>query len=117
MRVLRWTAAVVAVFVVAGILFLFFGLNTLRGPIARAVTKATGRELVIEGNIRPSWDWIHPSFRVEKVSFANPEWATEKYLFTVEAMEVTISVTPLLAGRINIPRIHLERPVVNLEVD
>jgi len=117
MRAARWILGLFAVVVVAGVLFLFFGLNTLRQPIARAVQKATGRELVIEGNIRPRWDWIHPSFRLEKVSFANPDWATEKYLFTAEAVDVTISVTPLIAGRINIPRVHLERPVVNLEVD
>ena len=75
MRAVRWTLGIFALFVAAGILFLFFGLNTLRAPIARAVTNATGRELVIEGNLRPAWDWIHPSFRAEKVTFANSPWA------------------------------------------
>ena len=42
MRVLRWTAVFVAVVLLAAILFLFFGLNTLKGPISRAVEKSTG---------------------------------------------------------------------------
>src|SRR2546421_4036548 len=100
MRAVRWIVAFVAVVIAAGILFLFFGLNTLRGPIARAVTNATGRELVIEGNLRPAWDWVHPSFRAERVTFANAEWGKAKYLFKAESMEVTIAVMPLLAGRL-----------------
>src|SRR6185436_603166 len=109
MRVLRWTAAVVAVFLVAGILFLFFGLNTLKGPIARAVEKATGRELVIEGDITPAWDWVHPRFRLGKVTFANPDWAKEKYLLQAESIELTVAVMPFLAGRVTLPHVHLER--------
>jgi len=35
----------VLLLVVAPVLFIAFGLNTLRGPIRRAVTNATGREL------------------------------------------------------------------------
>ena len=72
MRADRWTLGILAVLAAAGILFLFFGLNTLKGPIERAVLDATGRELVIEGDLRPAWDWIHPRFRAEGVRFANP---------------------------------------------
>src|SRR3954464_4799603 len=117
MRALRWILGAFAVVVAAGILFLFFGLNTLRGPIARAIGDATGRELVIEGDLRPTWDWIHPSFRAEKVTFANAPWAREKYMLKADAVEVTVSVTPLLAGRVNLPHVHLERPEVNLQED
>ncbi|MGE5640254.1 MAG: AsmA family protein [Clostridia bacterium] len=117
MRALRWILGIFLVLVVGGVLFLFFGLNTLRGPIARAVGNATGRELVIGGSIRPRWDWIHPSFRVEKVSFANAPWGKEKYLFQAEAVDLTISVTPLLAGRVSLPRVNLEHGIVHLEQD
>ena len=117
MRVLRWFVGLLAVVVVGGVLFLFFGLNTLRGPIARAVQKATGRELVIEGDIRPAWDWVHPSFRAGKVTFGNPDWAKRKYLLQAESVELTVSVLPLLAGRVVLPRVNLVRPQVDLEED
>ena len=44
-------------------LFITFGLNTLRPHIARAVMDATGRELRIDGPLKPVWSW--PPFRPE----------------------------------------------------
>jgi uncharacterized protein involved in outer membrane biogenesis len=97
-------------------LFVLFGLNTLRGPISRAVTEATGRELVIEGDLRPVWSWKHPRFRIERVTFANPEWATEDYMFYADAVEAEVSVLPLLVGKVVLPSVHLQKPEIYLEV-
>ena len=71
---LKWIAGVLATLVVALALFVAFGLDSLRGPITRAVTNATGRELVIDGRIRAVWSWLHPRFRVERVRFANADF-------------------------------------------
>jgi uncharacterized protein involved in outer membrane biogenesis len=95
----------------------FTGLNALRGPISRFSTDKAGRELLIEGDLRPVWSWVHPRIRAERVSFANPDWAKEKYLFKAEAVELTLSVLPLMAGRVVVPEVHLVRPEVNLEQD
>jgi uncharacterized protein involved in outer membrane biogenesis len=114
MRVLKWVGGFVLVLLVALALFIVFGLNQLRGPITRAVSNATGRELLIEGNLKPVWNWVHPRFRAEKVTFANPDWATEDYMFRAEAVEATVSLLPLLAGRVVLPEVHLVRPEVNL---
>jgi AsmA protein len=114
---LKWTAGVVVALLVALALFLAFGLHLLRGPITRAVTEATGRELVIEGDLRAMWSWFHPRFRVEKISFANTEWASEDYLFRADAVEAELRLLPLLRGRIVVPEVHLEGAEVNLERD
>ena len=114
---IKWTLWLVLGLLVALALFIMFGLNTLRGPIERAVSDATGRELRIEGDLKPVWTWVHPRFRAEKVSFANPEWASEDYLFTADVIEASVSLLPLFAGRVTVPDLHLERPVVNLELD
>ncbi len=114
---LKWTAWLVLALPVVLALFIVFGLNTLRGPITRAVTDATGRELRIDGDLQPVWSWVHPRFRAEKVSFANPGWAAEDYLFTADVVEASVSLLPLFAGRVTVPELHLERPVVNLEQD
>ncbi len=98
-------------------LLVLFGLNLLRGPIERAVTEATGRELRIEGDLRPMWNWVYPRFRAEGVSFANPEWASEDHLFTADAVEASISLLPLLRGRLVVPDLHLEGARVSLEQD
>ena len=98
-------------------LFLAFGLNSLRGPVERAVSNATGRELRIEGDLRARWSWVHPRFRVEKVTFANADWGEADYMLSAEAIEASIRVLPLLRGRVVIPEVHLEGAEVNLEQD
>ena len=117
MRALKWTGGIILALVVALALFVAFGLSTLKGPIERAVSKASGRELRIEGAFKPVWTWVHPRFRAEKVSYANPDWASEDYMFQADAVEVSIALAPLLAGRIVLPEVHLQRPIVDLEID
>jgi len=114
---LKWTAGITLALVVGLALFISFGLDSLRGPIARAVSKATGRELVIDGKIRTVWSRVHPRFRVERVTFANPDWAREDYLFSADAVEAEVRLLPLLRGLIVLPEVRLEGAEVNLEQD
>ena len=117
MRALKWTGGIILVLCGALALFIAFGLSTLKGPIERAVSSASGRELRIEGAFRPVWTWVHPRFRAEKVSYANPDWASEDYMFRADAVEVSIELLPLLAGRVVVPEVHLQRPIIDLEID
>lgn len=117
MRALRWTGGIILALIIALALFVAFGLSTLKGPIERAVSKASGRELRIEGTFKPVWTWVHPRFRAEKVSYANPDWAGEDYMFQADAVEVSIELLPLLAGRVILPEVHLQRPVIDLEIN
>src|SRR5919108_6021650 len=117
MRALKWVGGIVLVLLVALALFILFGLDTLKGPITRGVSSATGRELRIEGKLAPAWHWLHPRFRAERVSFANPDWAKEKLMFQADAVEATVELWPLLAGRVVVPDVHLVRPIVDLEIN
>jgi AsmA protein len=117
MRVLKWAGGIFLVLLIALVLFVAFGLHTLKGPIARAVSNATGRELRIDGTLKPVWSWVHPRFRVERVTFANPDWATDKLMFQADAVDVSMELAPLLIGRVVLPEVHLTRPIVNLEID
>jgi uncharacterized protein involved in outer membrane biogenesis len=116
-RALKWTAGVIAVFILAALLFIFFGLHLLKGPVTRAVSEATGRELVIEGDLRAAWSLVHPRIRAERIRFSNPAWAADDQLLTAEALEASVSLLPLLSGRVVVPQAHLERPVLSLEQD
>src|SRR5437764_12235801 len=117
MRVLKWAGGIFLVLLIALVLFAAFGLDTLKGPIARAVTNGTGRELTIDGDLKAVGSWVHPRFRVEGVSFANPQWASEHLMFKADAVEASVELAPLLIGRVVLPEVHLTRPVVNLEID
>ncbi len=114
---LKWTVWLVLGLLVVLALLILFGLNLLRGPIERGVTEATGRELRIEGDLRPVWNWVYPRFRAENISFANPDWATEDLMFSADAVEASISLLPLLRGRVVVPDVHLQAAQVNLEQD
>ena len=116
-RALKWIGSGFLLLFVVIALFLTFGLNALRGPITRAVTDATGRELSIEGDLKPVWSWIHPRIRAERVKFANADWGKATYLLDAEAIEATISLLPLLRGRVVLPEVHLERAELSLEQD
>ncbi|HUQ24686.1 MAG TPA: AsmA family protein [Burkholderiales bacterium] len=114
MRILKWFSGTVLVLVVVLALTVVFGLNSLKGPITRAVSKATDRELVIQ-RLTPVWSWTHPRFRAEGVSFANAKWGKAEYLLKADAIEATVSVLPLLIGRIVLPEVHLEKGDISLE--
>src|SRR5256714_6637235 len=117
MRILKWTGGILLALLVLLALFIAFGLSTLKGPITRAVSNATGRELIIDGRLKPVWTWVHPRFRAEKVTFGNADWATEDLMFQADAVEVSVELLPLLIGRVVLPEVHLARPIVNLEID
>jgi AsmA protein len=117
MRVLKWTGGIVLALLVALVLFIAFGLSTLKGPITRAISNATGRELVIDGRLKPVWSWVHPRLRAEKVSFANADWASDDLMFQADAVEASVELLPLLVGRVVLPEVHLARPIINIEID
>jgi len=115
-RALKWLGWTVLVLVVLLSLTLLFGLNLMKGPITRAVSKATDRELVIE-RLSPAWSWLHPRFRAEGVTFANAKWGKADYLLKADAIEASVRLLPLFAGRVVIPEVHLENAEVFLEQD
>jgi len=113
-RTLKWFGGTVLVLFVLVVLTALFGLNVLKGPISRAVSKATERELVIE-RLKPVWSWVHPRFRAEGVTFANAKWGEAEYLLKADAVEASVEVLPLLVGRVVIPEVHLEKADLSLE--
>ncbi|HVJ25216.1 MAG TPA: AsmA family protein, partial [Burkholderiales bacterium] len=117
MRALKWIGGAVLVLFMVLALFFTFGLHLLKGPITDGVTKATGRELIIEGDLRPVWSWVHPRIRAEGVRFANADWGKAPYLLNAEAIEATISILPLLRGRVVLPEVHLQGAELSLEQD
>ena len=117
MRALKWVGGTVLILFVVMALFLTFGLNLLKGTITRTVSEATGRELVIDGDLRAVWSWVHPRIRAEGVTFANAEWGKADYLLSAEAIEASISVLPLFVGRVVLPDVHLQGAELSLEQD
>jgi uncharacterized protein involved in outer membrane biogenesis len=116
MRALKWTGWLLVAFA-ALTLILVFSIGYFKGPLARAVSKATGRELVIEGDLRVVPSLLHPRFRAEKVTFGNAEWGQYEYMLRADAVEASVSLAGLLRGRLVVPEVRLEGAAVALEMD
>lgn len=77
------------------------------------LTKAIGQEVEI-GSI--DIDPGQPVYvRVEKISVANPSWASTPFLATIDALEAGIDVVELLSGDIVFTEIKTTEPLVHLE--
>lgn len=115
-RWLKWAAALLLAPVLLAVLFIaIFGWNWLRGPIERMTLDKTGRELVIDGDIKVKLGWPNPQMQAGRVTFANPAWAREKQMVATEAVEITVDLPQLLMRNVVLPEVRLERPVVFLE--
>ncbi len=117
-RFFLWLAALlVAPVVIATVLIAIFGWNWLRGPVEHLTEQKTGRVLAIQGDLSLQLAWPSPTVRANAVTFANPAWAREKQMLTVDAVEITIDLPQLLVSNIVFPTVHLIRPIVFLEQD
>lgn len=90
--------------------------NGYKPDIAQAVKDATGRDLVIGGDIEVS---ILPeiSFRVSDVKLSNTPGAAEKEMFTLAAARGRIGLFPLITGGAIVEELVISKPVVHLSVD
>ena len=90
-------------------------MDAYRGPIADAASRATGRDVRLEGPLRLS---IYPELgvAVEEVSISNAEGAREPLMLSVGNMVLGVRLIPLISGRIEVVRLVLDEPVIHLEI-
>jgi uncharacterized protein involved in outer membrane biogenesis len=88
--------------------------NWARRPIERIVTRTTGREFHIDGNL--DVDFFPLEVDVQKIRMANARWSAEREMARAERVHMRVRFWPLLAGRATLPlldvdgmRLHLER--------
>lgn len=115
-RGLKWAAAIVlgSAMLVAGFIALF-GWNWLRAPVERFALEKTGRVLALQGDLTLAFAWPLPRFHAAGVTFANPDWATQRQMVSARSVEVTLDLMQLLNQRIVFPQVRLENPVIFLE--
>ena len=90
----------------------FFPWNTLRGPVARAVSADLGRPVSIaalHGSL-----FGHPHVQVSGLTIGNPAWAGGGQMVAIQRIELQLRFWPLLRGEIVLPRVVLIRPDVHL---
>ena len=103
--------AVAALLLVPG----FIDWNDYKADIAAQIKNATGRDVVIEGdlNIRllPS-----PAVLAEGVRLANLDGAASPSMAHLRVLEVRVAFAPLLGGNVQVEKVRLVDPLVALEI-
>ena len=116
-RLLIAIAVLVVLVIVAAIAVPFLiPTDTYTSKLVAAVKSSTGRDLRIGGKVSFT---LFPTLGLEanQVSFANPPGAASKDMATLGKLQVALQVLPLLHKDIEIKRLVLVDPVIDLEVD
>ena len=90
--------------------------NQYKPLIAEETKKATGRDLVIAGDLELGIS-LTPSVSVSGVTLSNAGWSKQPQMVKVERFEAQMSLIPLAFGIIDVQRIVLVGADIVLEVD
>lgn len=101
------------VLVVAGSAYLFVTSDYVRGQLENRADAASGRKTKID-KVEIEWGWI-PRLRLDGVVISNADWAKQPHMFEAKHIDLQIRLWPLLGGRIVLPHLRLEQPVVDIE--
>ena len=111
-----WLTALGVLVLAIVVLVLVWDWNWFKGPIERKVTRETGREFRIEGDLDVDLGST-ATISAGGLRFANAAWAREKQMARVGELEFDLRLWPLLRGDVQIPRIALDTPVLHLQRD
>jgi hypothetical protein len=91
----------------------FFNWNWVKGPVQRMVTRATGREFRIDGDL--DVDYFPLEIHADKLFLANATWSEEKAMARAEHLDMRLRFWPLLRGHVTVPYLLADRPFLRLE--
>jgi AsmA family protein len=78
------------------------------------VSAATGRDFHIEGDLRVKLR-LTPTISAEGLHLSNAPWARGEEMASIDRIDVSIALLPLLRRELVLPMLHLERPLLLLE--
>jgi uncharacterized protein involved in outer membrane biogenesis len=104
------------VLVVAYIIAASYDYNKLKPLITDTAREYTGRELTMGGDIDLSIGFP-PTLEVNEVAFQNASWGSQPQMARLKKLQATISLLPLIRGKLTIKRLILAEPVFLLETN
>tara|TARA_R110002167_G_scaffold89713_6_gene242088 strand:- start:2505 stop:4610 length:2106 start_codon:yes stop_codon:yes gene_type:complete len=117
---LKIFGALVVVIVAAGVagiaILSQMDFNQYKGLIAEEAKKATGRDLVIAGDLNLEIS-LTPAIAVDGVSFSNATWGSRPDMVTIKRFAAEVSLLPLLSGQVVVNRLLVEGVDLLAETD
>jgi AsmA protein len=107
---------IILLIVVAVMLPFIIPVDTYKKEIVAQVKAATGRDLVIAGDMKAT---LFPvlGIQLDQVSLSNPEGYTSKYMLQVGSLTLDVDVAALLKKELQVKQFLLAKPVINLETN
>lgn len=93
-----------------------YDYNQLKPTIAKLAKDATGRDLVINGDLRLAVS-LSPTLTVSDVTFANAPWGQGSDMATLKQLSAKVDLLALLQGRVDIDYLLVDGLTAVLETD
>jgi len=107
---------VAAALIGAGVLAYLVSRLDVSGEVERAVESATGRDVIIAGDVGVSY-WPVLGLRAERVTLANVDGGRAPSFIEAEEIDIGVEIRPLFDRQVVVRRFVLQRPRIALEVD
>jgi len=91
-------------------------VNQYRGVLADQVKAATGRELLVGGDLHLEIS-LNPAIAMHDVSLSNAPWGSRPQMATFRLLEAKVDVLALLSGEIKVDRIVISGGDILLETN
>lgn len=112
-KVLLGIVAVLAVIVAAAMVYIAtLDFNDYKPQISKAVKDASGLELVIEGDISPSFSPVGISLSGVKLS--NPQGFDKQPFLSLQSFDVAVELMPLLSQEVKVQYVELSDIDINI---
>jgi AsmA family protein len=114
-RALIWIGCVFGILTIAAVVFVAtLDWNKAKGYLSVGVSKATGRQLVIGGDLEVDLGWIS-RVRASQIQFENARWSKQPQMVEVGLLDIQIDLWQLLKWRVVLPTVIVSQPKVILE--
>ena len=101
--------------IAAAVFYATFDLRKAKNYITTAVSKATGRQLLINGDLKLYLGWI-PRVTANRIQFANAGWSKQPQMAEIADLDAQIDLWQLLTRfRLVLPTVTLSQPKIVLE--
>ena len=94
----------------------FFPWDAFRAPINKYVSGKLGRHFEITRRLSVQLGRT-TTVTLDGVEIANPDWARDSHLLKAASAQFDISLLPLIAGKVVLPRVKLTDPKFGLQIE
>src|SRR5437870_12421485 len=114
-RVLMWAGIIFGTIAIAAVIFVAtLDWNKAKPYIASGVSKATGRKLTIDGDLKVDLGWIS-RIRASQIRFEDASWSKHPEMAAVGLLDVQVDLWQLFKWRFVLPSVTISQVKMFLE--